>query len=89
MDEADLARALPLVDSPADRPTLYCMSSGAGCGKDIPCMICSFGPRIHFVHVRNMCHMGPGRDFTEATHPSHLGSLDIFAITEGYYQVGY
>jgi mannonate dehydratase len=52
-------------------------------------MIRRFGPRIHFAHVRNVRHLGSGRDFVEAPHPSQFGSLDMFAIMQAYADVGF
>ena len=52
--EADYAHMLAAVDSPANGVTLCSGSLGAHFANDIPKMIERFGPRIHFVHLRNV-----------------------------------
>jgi mannonate dehydratase len=89
VDANALDRVLKIVDSPANGLALCSGSLGAGRGNDLPAMIRRFGPRIHFAHVRNVRHLGSGRDFVEAPHPSQFGSLDIFAIMEAYAEVGF
>ena len=89
VDEAALERVLAIVDSPANGLALCSGSLGAGRDNDLPRMIRRFGPRIHFAHVRNVKHVGPDHDFTEAPHPSALGSLDIYAIMKAYHEVGF
>lgn len=52
--EADYAYMLSAVDSPANGMTLCSGSLGAHFANDIPAMVKRFGPRIHFVHLRNV-----------------------------------
>lgn len=52
--EEDYAQMLKAVDSRANGITLCSGSLGAHFANDIPKMIKRFGPRIHFVHLRNV-----------------------------------
>ncbi|WP_461248869.1 mannonate dehydratase, partial [Treponema sp. R6D11] len=44
--------------------------------------------RIHFAHVRNVRHNGPG-NFEESAHLSTDGSLDMYAIMKALHDTGY
>lgn len=52
--EADYRAVLDAVDSPVNGMTLCTGSLGTRSDNDIVSMIKSFGPRIHFVHLRNV-----------------------------------
>jgi mannonate dehydratase len=52
--EADYATVLDAVDLPANGVTLCTGSLGARTDNDLPGMIERLGPRIHFVHLRNV-----------------------------------
>lgn len=55
--EADYSAVLTAVDSPANGMTLCTGSLGARFDNDIVGMIDRLGPRIHFVHLRNVRRM--------------------------------
>ena len=52
--EADYRAVLDAVDSPANGVTLCTGSLGARADNDLPGMAERLGPRIHFVHLRNV-----------------------------------
>lgn len=83
-----LLRLLKLVDSPANGVTLCTGSLGSNPQNDIPDIIHALKGRIHFAHVRNLRHNGPG-DFEEAAHLSSDGSMDMFQIMKALYDIGF
>ncbi len=52
--EADYVRILEAVDSPANGVTLCSGSLGARPDNDLPAMMERLGPRVHFLHLRNV-----------------------------------
>ncbi|MDR1410797.1 MAG: mannonate dehydratase [Spirochaetaceae bacterium] len=68
--------------------TLCTGSLGTNPANDIPGIIRTLKGRIHFAHVRNLRHNGPG-DFEECAHLSGDGSLDMFAIMKAFHDIGY
>jgi mannonate dehydratase len=74
-----LLRLVNMVDNPYNGITLCTGSLGSDPANDIPDIIRSLKGRIHFAHVRNVKHNGPG-DFEESAHISSDGSLDMYAI---------
>ena len=88
--EANLARLLSLVDSPANGLTVCTGSLGANPQNDLPTIMRRFGAmgRIHFVHLRNIRITAPGV-FHEVAHLTEAGSLDIFAIVKALHDVGF
>ena len=74
-----LLRLVNMVDNPYNGITLCTGSLGSDPVNDIPDIIRSLKGRIHFAHVRNVKHNGPG-DFEESAHISSDGSLDMYAI---------
>lgn len=52
--EADYRAVLDAVDSPANGVTLCTGSLGARADNDLPGMVERLGPRIHFMHLRNV-----------------------------------
>lgn len=78
--EADYAHILAAVDSPASGVTLCSGSLGARADNDLPGMMERLGPRVHFLHLRNV------RRETEAVFGSfyedeHLsGNTDMIAL---------
>lgn len=52
--EADYVRILEAVDSPANGVTLCSGSLGARADNDLPGMMERLGPRVHFLHLRNV-----------------------------------
>jgi mannonate dehydratase len=51
---ADYAAILDAVDSPANGMTLCSGSLGARPDNDLPAMMDRFGPKVHFLHLRNV-----------------------------------
>jgi mannonate dehydratase len=47
-----------------------------------------FKDRIYFAHIRNVKRFDNG-DFTETSHKSSDGSLDIAGIVKAYHDIGY
>jgi mannonate dehydratase len=52
--ESDYAAILSAVDSPANGMTLCSGSLGARPDNDLPAMMQRFGPKVHFLHLRNV-----------------------------------
>jgi mannonate dehydratase len=84
----NLLRLVSMVDHPNSGITLCTGSLGTNPASDIPGIIRSLKGRIHFAHVRNLRHNGPG-DFEESAHLSADGSLDMFAIVKALYDTGF
>ena len=83
-----LLRLVRLVDHPMNGITLCTGSLGSNPANDIPDIISSLKGRIHFAHVRNVLHNGPG-DFEECAHISSDGSLDMYSIMKALYDIGF
>ncbi|MFA6506308.1 MAG: mannonate dehydratase [Treponemataceae bacterium] len=83
-----LLRIVGLVDSPYSGVTLCTGSLGSNPENDIPDTIRSLKGKIHFAHVRNVKHRGPGV-FEESAHLSVDGSLDMFAIMLALHDIGF
>lgn len=78
--EADYARMLSAVDSPANGVTLCTGSLGANPNVDLPGMMRRLGPKVHFLHLRNVMREQtrfPG-SFHEAAHLD--GVTDMVAV---------
>ena len=84
----NLQRALAGVDDPLNGLTLCSGSLGTNPANDIPDIIASFIGRIHFAHIRNLLHSGPGC-FEETAHLSEDGSMDIYALMKALYESGF
>ncbi|WP_099867933.1 mannonate dehydratase [Pararhizobium haloflavum] len=81
MSTADDYRViLDAVDTPASGMTLCSGSLGARRDNDLPGMMRSFGPRVHFLHLRNVTVEGPDMpaSFHEAEHLG--GDTDMVAL---------
>lgn len=78
--EADYAAVLAAIDSPANGVTLCTGSLGARPDNDLPGMVERLGPRIHFLHLRNVTRESPGApcSFHEAEHLG--GDTDMVAV---------
>ena len=75
---AEDARAiLAAVDHPANGLTLCAGSYGSRPDNDLTAMARAFGPRIHFVHLRNVSR-DPDGSFTESDHLD--GDVDMVAL---------
>lgn len=76
----DYAQILSAVDSPANGMTLCAGSLGARADNDLPAIMDRFGPRVHFLHLRNVTrdtHEIPCSFFED----EHLeGNTDMVAL---------
>jgi mannonate dehydratase len=85
----NLLRLIKMVDHPLNGVTLCTGSLGTNPRNDIPSIIRALGgERIHFAHLRNLRHNGPG-DFEESAHLSSDGSLDMYEIVKALYDSGF
>jgi mannonate dehydratase len=78
--EADYEAILDAVDSPANGMTLCSGSLGARPDNDLPGIMERLGPKVHFIHLRNVKRDGgaiPG-SFFEAEHLG--GDTDMVAL---------
>ena len=75
--EEDLGWILNAVDSPANGLTLCTGSLGARADNNVVQIARAFGPRIHFVHLRNVVTHGDG-SFEESAHLD--GDVDMVAV---------
>ena len=78
--EAAYRAVLDAVDLPANGVTLCTGSFGARADNDLPAMMARLGPRVHFLHLRNVRREGTAlRDsFHEAEHLG--GDTDMVAV---------
>lgn len=76
----DYAAILDAVDSPANGMTLCSGSLGARPDNDLPAMMDRFGPRVHFLHLRNVRREGTtvAGSFFEDEHLE--GNTDMVAL---------
>jgi mannonate dehydratase len=76
----DYAAVLGAVDSSANGMTLCSGSLGARPDNDLPAMMTRFGPKIHFLHLRNVKRDGDAvaGSFFEAEHLD--GDTDMVAL---------
>jgi len=77
-------RLFALAPSPVNGLT-FCQGCFGELGVDLPATIRRFGPRIHFVHCRDVA--GPLTDFRE-TFPDN-GPTDMPAVFRAYRDIGY
>lgn len=80
--EADYRALVEAVDSPANGITLCSGSLGARPDNDLPGMMRRLGPKVHFLHLRNVSRDGPEirGSFFEAEHLG--GDTDMVALVE-------
>ncbi len=78
--EADYDAILAAVDSPANGVTLCSGSLGARPDNDLPGMMRRLGPKVHFLHLRNVSRETPdiAGSFHEAEHLG--GGTDMVAL---------
>jgi mannonate dehydratase len=76
-NQDDLDFLVNAVDSTANGITFCTGSLGAGPANDLPAIAKRFGPRIHFVHLRNV-RKEPDGSFQEAEHLG--GDVDMVAV---------
>lgn len=77
----DYARILDAVDSPANGMTLCSGSLGARPDNDLPALMRRFGPKVHFLHLRNVKRDDSSAiagSFYEAEHLG--GDTDMVAL---------
>jgi len=74
----DYAVLLDAVDSPANGVTLCSGSLGVRPDNDLPAMMERFGPKVHFLHLRNVKREGRAGSFHEAEHLD--GDTDMVAL---------
>jgi len=84
----NLLKLVTMVDNPCNGITLCTGSLGSNVNNDIPDIIRALKGKIHFAHVRNIKHLGPGK-FDEAAHLSSDGSLDMYEIMKALYEIGF
>lgn len=79
---ADYQEVLETVDSPANGATLCSGSLGARADNDLTAMARALGPKIHFVHLRNVTRESPGTpcSFYEAEHLE--GGTDMVSLID-------
>jgi mannonate dehydratase len=83
-EPAAFDRLLEISDSPVNGLT-FCQGCFSEMNGDICALIHRFGPRIHFVHVRDAVG-GPTR-FEETFHDN--GPTDMVAAFEAYHDIGF
>lgn len=81
---AGVRRALALSDSPAHGLT-FCQGTYTTMGEDVPALIREFGPRIRFVHLRDV--RGTRDQFRETFHDN--GPTDLAALLRVYREIGF
>jgi len=88
INKTNVERFLKLVDRPANGLTLCTGSLGTSAANDIPDIIRTYGDRIHFTHIRNLKRFDNG-DFTESSHKTSDGSIDIAEVVRAYHDIGF
>lgn len=83
-----ILRVMKAVDSPFNGLTFCAGSFGTNPENDLPGIIRALPGRVHFAHVRNLHHFGPGV-FEEAAHLSSDGSFDLYEIVRALYETGF
>jgi mannonate dehydratase len=78
--EADYVAILDAVNSPANGMTLCSGSLGVRADNDLPGMMRRLGPKVHFLHLRNVVRETDrmGGSFYEAEHLG--GDVDLVAL---------
>jgi len=84
----NIKKFLTIVDNPSNGITLCSGSLGSSVRNNVPDIIREFANRIYFAHVRNVRCFKNG-DFSETSHKSSDGSLDIAEIVKAYYDMEY
>ena len=84
----NLVRLMEAVPSVYNGVTLCTGSLGSNPDNDLIDIIHALKGRIHFAHVRNIRHTGPGQ-FEEACHLSADGSYDMAAIIRALRETGF
>lgn len=87
-DKQAILRLMEAVPNPHNGVTLCAGSLSSNPNNDIPDIIRSLKGRIHFAHVRNTKHTGPGV-FEEAAHYQADGSVDMYGIMKALVEIGF
>ena len=87
-NKQDVKRLLDAVDAKFNGLTLCTGSYGSNPDNDICDIIRMAEGRVHFAHVRNVIHHGPGK-FDEAAHLSSDGSMDMYEIMKAFHDIGF
>ncbi len=87
-NKADLHRLMDAVPNPHNGVTLCTGSLSSNPDNDIPDIIRSLKGRIHFAHVRNTRHTGPGQ-FEESAHYAADGDLNMPEIVRALVDIGF
>lgn len=87
-NKADLHRLMDAVPNPHNGVTLCTGSLSSNPDNDIPDIIRSLKGRIHFAHVRNTRHTGPGQ-FEESAHYAADGDLNMPEIVRALIDIGF
>ncbi|QTQ17174.1 mannonate dehydratase [Treponema parvum] len=83
-----IQRMMKAVDAPFNGLTFCAGSLGSNPKNDLPGIIRALPGRIHFAHVRNLHHFGPGV-FEEAAHLSCDGSFDLYEMCKALYDINF
>lgn len=86
MGSADAFRRLLRLDPSPSNGVTFCQGNFALMDEDVPALIREFGPRIPFVHFRNV--RGTAHDFAETFHDEE-GRLDMAACMRAYRDIGF
>jgi mannonate dehydratase len=77
----DYAKILDAVDSPSNGMTLCSGSLGARPDNDLPALMKRFGPKVHFLHLRNVKRDDPTLAVSSFYEAEHLdGDTDMVAL---------
>jgi mannonate dehydratase len=77
----DYAKILDAVDSPSNGMTLCSGSLGARPDNNLPALMKRFGPKVHFLHLRNVKRDDPELPVSSFFEAEHLeGDTDMVAL---------
>jgi mannonate dehydratase len=82
--EADVQELFNRVTSPSNGLCLCTGSFGVRPDNDVPGMVERLGPRIYFLHLRNISRTGGG-NFHESTHLG--GDVDMFRVVDAVHRL--
>ena len=85
---SDLQALTDMVKSEYNGITLCTGSLSSNPENNIPEIIRALKGKIHFAHIRNTKHTGPGV-FEESAHLSDDGSLDMYEIVKAFNDIGF
>jgi mannonate dehydratase len=85
MGSPEAFRRLLALDPSPNNGITFCQANFALMDKDVPALIREFGPRIPFVHFRNL--RGTADNFVETFHDD--GDLDMLACMRAYAEIGF